>query len=59
MNPTHLVVVGKALAELWAEIVGCADSGLGTVVGVLEHTCNAEVSNFYLSVLGHEDVLSF
>ena len=52
-----LLVVRLLLADLWREVVWCADSCLGTVVSVLEDTCNAEVSDLDLATLSHENVL--
>lgn len=53
----RLLVVGLLLADLRGQVVGRADGGLGAVVGVLEHSGDAEVADFDLSVLVHEDVL--
>ena len=54
-----LLIVRFLLANFWTQVVRSTNCGLGAIVGVLEHTGNPKISNFYLSVLGHEDVLCF
>ena len=51
------LVVGLFLAYLRTQVVWGTDGSLGAVVCVLQHPCNAKVSNLDLVVLGHEDIL--
>lgn len=52
-----LLVVGFLLADLGREVVWRANSCLRAVVGVLEDSGNAEITDLDLVRLGHEDVL--
>jgi hypothetical protein len=52
-----LLVVGLFLTNLWREVVGRADSGLGTVIGVLENSRDTEVTDLDLIRLCHKNVL--
>ena len=45
------------MTDLRGEVVGCSDSGLGAIIGMLEDTCDTEITNFDLSTLSHKDVL--
>ena len=47
------------MTDFWTQVVRRADSCLGAVIGVLEYSSDAKISNFHLPVLGHKDVLSF
>ena len=47
------------MTDFWTQVVRRANSCLGAVVGVLEYSSDAKISNFHLPVLGHKDVLSF
>lgn len=53
----RLLIVGLFLTNLRREVVGCADSCHGTVVGVLEDAGNTEVTNLDAAVLVHENIL--
>jgi len=53
----RLLVVRFFLADLWREVVRCANGSLCTVVSVLQHSRNSEVADLYRPVLVHENVL--
>ena len=55
----RLLVVRLFLADLRREIVGSADGSIGAVVGVLQYSGDAEVSNLDVSLRSEEDVLGF
>jgi hypothetical protein len=54
----RLLVVGLLLANLWRQIVWSSDGRLGTVISVLENSCNTEITDFNGPILVHKDVLS-
>ena len=55
----RFLVVRLFLADLRREIVRSADGGIGAVVGVLQYSGDAEVSNLDVSLRSEEDVLGF
>lgn len=57
--PDYLVVVGFIGEEFWAHVVRGSYQCAGHVVLVLQHSCNAKVSNFDDVCLCQEDILRF
>ena len=54
----RFLVVRFLLANFWRKVVRSSNGSLSTVVGVLQHTRDAEISDLDGSVLVHENVLS-
>lgn len=53
------MVVGFIGEELWTHVVRGSDQRAGHVILILQHSCNAKVSNFDDVGLREEDILCF
>lgn len=53
----RLLIVRLLLADFRRQVVRCSNGGLGTVVRVLENSCDTEISDLDLAILRHKNVL--
>ena len=53
----RLLVIRLFLANFWRQVVWSSYCCLGTIIGVLEYTSYAKITDFDLAALCHKDIL--